>query len=251
MVPAIRATRGEVIAALRDHQSAGRRARALDKGVVAIQVGLAMLLLTCAGLLSATLRHLTEAVGGSHPETLLVVQLDARGTAHSDTLLQATVPTLHARFAAMPGVKSVVESYVVPLIYGGLPTRLLDAPGFENASDEQAEKLTGVFTGQLGGPMEALGPLIGESLGVERAPIEVSEDGLRHSVRIGNAVDFEVEDIVPFGKENGEPVRFDGMFYPAGSNLTMAEARRSRIDAFGIRYEGKTGLSSADFSWSA
>src|SRR3954453_11875589 len=52
------------------------------------------------------------------------------------------------------------------------------------ASDEQAEKLGGVFSGELGGPMEALGPLVGENLGVERAPIEVREDGLRHSVKI-------------------------------------------------------------------
>jgi hypothetical protein len=41
------------------------------------------------------------------------------------------------------------------------------------------------------------------------------------------------------------------MFHPAGANLTMAEARLSRIDAFGIRYEGKTGLSTAEFSWAA
>src|SRR5213076_2131012 len=51
----------------------------------------------------------------------------------------------------------------------------------EEASDEQAEKLLGVFSGQLGGPMAALGGLIGENLGVERAPIEVVDDGLRHS----------------------------------------------------------------------
>src|SRR3954454_3298319 len=42
----------------------------------------------------------------------------------------------------------------------------------EAASPEQAEALGGVFSGALGGPMEALGPLIGENLGVERAPIE-------------------------------------------------------------------------------
>jgi hypothetical protein len=41
------------------------------------------------------------------------------------------------------------------------------------------------------------------------------------------------------------------MFHPVGSDLTMAEATRSRIDAFGIRYEGRTGLSKADFSWAA
>src|SRR6185437_16044155 len=61
------------------------------------------------------------------------------------------------------------------------------------ASDEQAEKLGAVFSGALGGPMEGLGPLIGENLGVQRAPIAVEEDGLRHSIRIGDAVDFEIE----------------------------------------------------------
>jgi hypothetical protein len=77
------------------------------------------------------------------------------------------------------------------------------------------------------------------------------EDGLRHSVRIGSAIDFEIEDIVPFGIETGQPVRFDGMFHPVASNLTMAEAKRSKIGAFGIEYEGKSGLSTSEFSWAA
>ena len=119
----------------------------------------------------------------------------------------------------------------------------------DRASDEQFDKLVKVFSGQLGGPMGALAPLVGEILGVERASIEVRDDGLRHSVRVGDAIDFEIEDIVPFGVETGRPIRFDGMFHPVGSDLTMAEARRSRIDAFGIRYEGKTGLSKSGFSW--
>jgi hypothetical protein len=119
------------------------------------------------------------------------------------------------------------------------------------ASDEQAEKLGGVFSGALGGPMEALGPLIGENLGVERAAIEVHEDGLKHSVRIGDAVDFEVEDIVPFGVESGEPARLVGIFHPAGSELTIARATRSSINAFGISYEGKAGYSRSEFAWAA
>jgi hypothetical protein len=119
------------------------------------------------------------------------------------------------------------------------------------ASDEQAEKLGAVFGGQLGGPMEALGPLVSENLGVERAPIEVREDGLRHSVKIGDAIDFEVEDVVPFGIESGEPARLSGIFHPAGSELTIAKATRSRISAFGVEYEGKAGFSSSAFSWAA
>jgi hypothetical protein len=121
----------------------------------------------------------------------------------------------------------------------------------DQASDDQFDKLVQVFGGQLGGPMAALTPLVGQMLGVERAAIEFADDGLRHSVRVGNAIDFEVEDIVPYGIETGRPVRFDGMFHPVGSDLTMAEARRSRINAFGIDYEGKTGLSTAEFAWSA
>jgi hypothetical protein len=121
----------------------------------------------------------------------------------------------------------------------------------DRASDEQFEKLVGVFTGQQGGPMAGLAPLVGEVLGVERAAIAVEHDGLRHSVRVGDAIDFEVEDIVPFGIETGQPIQLVGMFHPAGSQLTVAEAKRSRINAFGIEYEGKSGLSSAAFAWAA
>jgi hypothetical protein len=118
------------------------------------------------------------------------------------------------------------------------------------ASDDQAAKLGAVFGGQRGGPMEALGPLIGENLGVERAAIEVTEDGLRHSVKIGDAIDFEIEDVVSFGVESGKPARLTGIFHPAGSELTIAKATRSSIDAFGIEYEGKSAFSSP-FSWAA
>lgn len=121
----------------------------------------------------------------------------------------------------------------------------------EAASEEQAEKLGAVFSGALGGPMEALGPLVGENLGVQRLPIEVHEDGLKHSIRIGEAVDFEIEDVVPFGVESGEPAKLTGIFHPAGSELTVAHATRSKIDAFGIQYEGKAAFSSSQFSWAA
>lgn len=121
----------------------------------------------------------------------------------------------------------------------------------DGASDEQLDLLVKVFGGQLGGPMGALAPLVGEVVGVERATIDITDDGLRHTVKVGDSIDFEIEDIVPFGVETGQPVRFNGMFHPVGSDLTMAEARRTRINAFGISYEGRTGLSKSDFSWAA
>jgi hypothetical protein len=86
---------------------------------------------------------------------------------------------------------------------------------------------------------------------VERVPIDVREDGLTHSVKIGDAIDFEIEEIIPFGKEPPEPVKVTGMFHPVSSEFTVAEATRSDIDAFGIQYEGKTGIVASSFSWAA
>ena len=119
------------------------------------------------------------------------------------------------------------------------------------ASDEQAEQLGRVFSGALGGPMAGLAPLLSENLGVIRAPIEVRDEGLRHSVRIGDAVDLEVEDVVPFGVQTGEPARLTGIFHPAGSELTIARATHSSIDAFGIQYEANAGFSNSRFAWAA
>jgi hypothetical protein len=120
-----------------------------------------------------------------------------------------------------------------------------------DASDEQAEKLGGVFSGALGGPMEALGPLVGEDLGLQRLPIEVREDGLTHSVKIGEEIDLEIEDVVSFGVEGGEPAKITGIFHPVGSELTISRATRSSINAFGIQYEAKAGFSASEFAWAA
>ena len=79
----------------------------------------------------------------------------------------------------------------------------------ERATDEQADKLAQVFGGQLGGPMGALVPLVGEVLGVERAAIEVQDDGVNHRVRVGDAIDFEIKDIVPPAQT---PTRWVGWF---------------------------------------
>jgi hypothetical protein len=119
----------------------------------------------------------------------------------------------------------------------------------DKASDEQADALGRVYSGGLGGPPASLAPLLGEFLGVERAPMEFREDGLTHSLKIGDAVDIEIEDVVPFGSETGEPVKLTPVFHPAGDTLTISQAKRANIDAFGIAYEGHAGFSAPQFSW--
>jgi hypothetical protein len=122
----------------------------------------------------------------------------------------------------------------------------------QKASEEQAEKLAGVFSGQLGGPLGMVAPLVGEMLGMEVAPIDYVDDGRRHRVRIGNAVDIEIEDFVPPATPEGEVSKLTGMFHPANSTLTIARATASRVNAFGLEFsnEGRNGHS-APFSWAA
>jgi hypothetical protein len=120
-----------------------------------------------------------------------------------------------------------------------------------DASDEQADKLVGVFSGQLGGPMEALGPLVGEQLGVERVPMQVSHENGTHRIEVGSDGEVEVEEVVPFGKENGEPARLVGIFHPAGDDFAIAKATKSRVSAFGIDFAFEGGSAFANpFSWS-
>lgn len=116
------------------------------------------------------------------------------------------------------------------------------------ASEEQRGKLLSVFSGEQGGPPAMFGPLMGEMLGVEVAPIAFVDDGRRHSVRIGDAVDIEVEDFA--AAEEGSVMTLHGIGHPANSTLAFARATRSRIDAFGLELDltGKNGHS-APFSW--
>jgi hypothetical protein len=120
------------------------------------------------------------------------------------------------------------------------------------ASEQQAAKLAGVFSGQMGGPMAGLAPLISEFLGIESAPIEYTGEGRRHSVKIGDRVDITVEDIVsPLDPEGPSP-QLTGLHHPANSTLTVARASTSHISAFGLELSnaGKNGFS-APFTWSA
>jgi hypothetical protein len=61
------------------------------------------------------------------------------------------------------------------------------------ASAEQQQAMGGIFSGKEGGHLAALGPLIGEVLGVMPTAIEYSEEGKQRSLRIPKIADIEIE----------------------------------------------------------
>ena len=157
----------------------------------------------------------------------------------------------HVRRGEVEGVD--VSGRTVSVVFD-TPKKMLDG-GWrigliidDKASKEQAEKLTTVFAGKAGGPMAALAPLIGELLGIERLPIDYSDKGNRHSIKVGNEIAVEVEDFVPDG--GGEPTKLVGVAHPSNSTLTIARPIESKIKAFGMEFKnaGKSAFSSP-FNW--
>lgn len=120
----------------------------------------------------------------------------------------------------------------------------------DKASKAQADKLAGVFSGGMGGPMAALAPLVGEVMGIEQKPIEFQESGHKHHLKIGDDVAVETEDFTPQGLS--EPTKLVGVALPANSTVTVGRPTAGRIKAFGLEFE-TTGRSSfsAPYRWSA
>jgi hypothetical protein len=119
-----------------------------------------------------------------------------------------------------------------------------------DADAAQSAALGRVLGGELGGPPAMLGPLIGEMAGIEQVSTQWRQSEGSFSVRFGDLIDVEVADYVSGGLP--EPVRLANVFHPANTTLTVSPATRSRVDAFGIRFDG-TGTSgfNAPFAWSA
>ena len=120
----------------------------------------------------------------------------------------------------------------------------------DRASEEQAEKLGGIFSGQMGGPLANFVPLISENLGMQVASIEHIDDGLRHRVRVGDAIDVEIEDLVSPVDPDGPLPKLTETRHPANSDMTPARSLSARVQGLGIDFsgEGKSGISTR-FSW--
>ena len=118
------------------------------------------------------------------------------------------------------------------------------------ANEAQMGALGRLLGGELGGPPAMLGPLIGEMLGIETAPAEWRQSNGTIAVKFGSLIDIEVETLVTPGMS--EPVQLANISHPASSTLTVSPAKKSKVDAFGISFDG-TGTSgfNAPYAWSA
>ena len=65
----------------------------------------------------------------------------------------------------------------------------------ERAKPEQKDAIVAIASGQAGGPMAALAPLITKFLGVESKPIQFRMSGMSRSATVGDLVDQAIEGV--------------------------------------------------------
>ena len=121
----------------------------------------------------------------------------------------------------------------------------------ERANPEQQQALTTIASGQAGGPMAALAPLIGKFLGVQAQPIQYQKNGMKRSVSIPGVLDQAVEGVGSPTKA-GEPLYIDNTLHPANSRLALARSVRSHLHAFGLNWDDTSGQNNghfAPFNW--
>jgi hypothetical protein len=121
----------------------------------------------------------------------------------------------------------------------------------ERASAAQADAIAAIATGAAGGPMAALGPLVGRVAGVEKRPISFEARGMSYAVKAGELLDQACEG-VPSASRSGEPLYLDNTAHPVNARLALAKATRSVFNAFGILWNDTSGTRNghfAPFSW--
>jgi putative ABC transport system permease protein len=118
IVPAIlagRAASGNVVRS--GVGEGGRGTRTIQRSLIALQLGLSMVLLVEATLLSRSLRNLSEVDPGFQPVRLTAVRV-ARSWRSDDDQVRSFTRTMLERLRSYPGVEAVTASTGVPFVSG-------------------------------------------------------------------------------------------------------------------------------------
>jgi hypothetical protein len=149
----------------------------------------------------------------------------------------------------LDGVAFVVVAQTKgPMAKGGWTVGLIVD---EKADAKQRQAIAEIASGQAGGPMAAMAPLIANFAGVETAPISIEKQGRRRKLSVPGKIEQAIDLLA--GASPDEPICIDNVGHPANSRLALARAESLRFSAFGIAAHhgvGKNGHA-APFAWSA
>lgn len=121
----------------------------------------------------------------------------------------------------------------------------------ERATQEQQDALLAIASGQAGGPMAGLAPLIGNFVGIEQKPIHYEKNGMSRSLKVDGILEQACEG-VPSPVNPGEPLYLDNTLHPSNARLALAKSTGSHIHTFGIDWDDTSGNNNghfAPFNW--
>lgn len=117
----------------------------------------------------------------------------------------------------------------------------------ERASTAQRDAITGIASGQAGGPMAALGGLVGKFLGVESAPIAFSDGGASWSVSAASKINLAGRAATGLNPD-ASPMQLTNTGHPAADTFTLARASDSRVAALGVSWNDASGRNNAQYA---
>jgi macrolide transport system ATP-binding/permease protein len=121
LVPAIQATRGDTMPALKEGRANRARSHirvSLSQTLVVAQIAMSLLMLVAAGLFTRTLSNLRSVELGFNRENILLFQVNAGQAGHKEPEIATFYSNLQKRFSAIPGIRSATLSNL-PLIGSG------------------------------------------------------------------------------------------------------------------------------------
>mgnify|MGYP001404369461 CR=1 FL=1 len=138
LLPALRSAWINPVAGIKARTMAGVSRLRLGKTLVTIQVGLSLLLVVGAGLAVRTFANLSSVDVGFDTENLLLFQLNAGQAGYEKDQLGEFYNGLSRSLAAIPGVRGVSYSSMVPL-GGGKSSSGISIPGRPAKPDEHLQ----------------------------------------------------------------------------------------------------------------
>ena len=116
LIPALQASKPELVPALKDESSmAGFRRSRLRNGLVIAQVALSLVLLISAGLIVRSLQAAQRMRPGFNPQNAVALSFDLGLQGYDDAKGRAFYDRMMERAKAIPGVRSVAATDVLPL----------------------------------------------------------------------------------------------------------------------------------------
>lgn len=143
-VPALRSSRMDLVAVMKDEGPRGSARSALRSGLVVAQVAVSLLLLVGAGLVTRSLEAAERADRGYVDDRVTAVTLDLKANGYDEARGQVFYQHLLTRARAMPGVESASLAMFKPMAFLETRASKVAVEGYELRLNEDLSMLTNV-----------------------------------------------------------------------------------------------------------